>query len=51
MRYYEKHGLLDIKRENNRYPIYDDSDEQQLKLISLMKYAAFPFKKSMSYYL
>ncbi|WP_271005012.1 MerR family transcriptional regulator [Listeria seeligeri] len=51
MRYYAKHGLLDIKRENNRYRIYDDSEEQQLKLILLMKYAAFPFKKSMSYYL
>nr|WP_228464347.1 MerR family transcriptional regulator [Listeria seeligeri] len=51
IRYYEKHSLLDIKRENNRYPIYDDSDEQQLKLISLMKYAALSFKKSMNYYL
>ncbi|WP_311772738.1 MerR family transcriptional regulator [Listeria seeligeri] len=51
IRYYGKHGLLDIKRENNRYPIYDDSDEQQLKLILLMKYAALSFKKSMNYYL
>nr|WP_271004345.1 MerR family transcriptional regulator [Listeria seeligeri] len=45
IRYYEKHGLLDIQRENNRYRIYDDSDEQQLKLILIMKYAGFTLKK------
>ncbi|MEE9723121.1 MerR family transcriptional regulator [Listeria seeligeri] len=45
IRYYEKHGLLDIKRENNRYRIYDDSDEQQLKLILIMKYAGFTLKE------
>ncbi|WP_343363862.1 MerR family transcriptional regulator [Listeria seeligeri] len=45
IRYYEKHGLLDIQRENNRYRIYDDSDEQQLKLILIMKYAGFTLKE------
>lgn len=45
IRYYEKKGLLETKRTENKYRVYDGDDEQRLKLILVMKYSGFSIKE------
>ncbi|HHQ1205558.1 TPA: MerR family transcriptional regulator, partial [Listeria innocua] len=43
--YYEKNGLLDVKRSENSYREYGEDDEEKIKLILVMKYSGFSIKE------
>ncbi|EAG8525652.1 MerR family transcriptional regulator [Listeria innocua] len=45
IRYYEKNGLLDVKRSENSYREYGEDDEEKIKLILVMKYSGFSIKE------
>lgn len=45
IRYYEKNGLIDFKRDENGYRTYDKKDLQRLKLILIMKYSNYSIQE------
>lgn len=45
VRYYERTGLIQAKRKENNYRIYDLEDIQRLKLVLVMKYVGFSLKE------
>ena len=42
IRFYEKEGLIDPKREGNRYRDYSEEDVEQLKRIIILRKAGLP---------
>lgn len=45
IRYYEKEGILDSKRQMNGYRIYDEASEKQLKFVLVLKQVGFTIKE------